>query len=138
MFLFGDFNLDSLKYGSIKQVSEFIDLIFSFGLLQLITKPSRVTLNSATLIDYAITNHVASNYESVLLMSCLSDNFPLFYFYCAEKPKLPVKYNVFRDFSPTNKERFSEAIRSINWEDLYNVTDVQRSYDIFADRFFFF
>jgi hypothetical protein len=29
-------------------------------------------------------------------------------------------------------------VRAINWEDLVSVTDVQQSYDMFSDRFFFF
>ena len=47
-FIFGDMNLDCLKYGSCNLVTEFIDLLFSDGMLQLLTKPTRCTANSAS------------------------------------------------------------------------------------------
>ncbi len=33
IYLFGDFNIDLLKYSSSNQVAEYIDLLFSFGFL---------------------------------------------------------------------------------------------------------
>ncbi len=35
VYLFGDFNINVLKYTSCEQAREFIDLLFSFGLLKL-------------------------------------------------------------------------------------------------------
>ena len=52
VFLFGDFNLDALNYNIIGQVTEYIDLLFSHGLLQINLKPTRCTMHSATLIEY--------------------------------------------------------------------------------------
>ena len=54
IFIFGDLNIDILKFNSCKNTSEYIDLLFSFGLIQTVTKPSRCTINSATLIDHCI------------------------------------------------------------------------------------
>ena len=39
VIIVGDFNLDALKY-LVNQVTEYIDLLFSFGFLQLIMKPT--------------------------------------------------------------------------------------------------
>jgi hypothetical protein len=52
-----DFNLDVLKYQSCNLSRTYIDLLFSLGLLQVITKPTRCKPNSATLIDHVCTNH---------------------------------------------------------------------------------
>ncbi len=38
---FGNFNINVLKYTSCEQAREFIDLLFSFGLLQTVTKPTK-------------------------------------------------------------------------------------------------
>jgi hypothetical protein len=44
IFNFGDFNLDALQYNNSQQVTDYIELLFSFGLIQIITKPTRVPL----------------------------------------------------------------------------------------------
>ena len=41
MILLGDFDIDLLKYETHMKTSDFSDEIFSFGLLPVITKPTR-------------------------------------------------------------------------------------------------
>ncbi len=55
--ILGDFNIDVLKYDSNPHVSEYVDLLFSFGFLQVLTKPTRCSANSATLIDHVLSNY---------------------------------------------------------------------------------
>ena len=80
VILFGDFNLDALKYNIITQVTEYIDLLFSYGFLQLIMKPTRCTSHSATLIDHVVSNSKADFFESIILTTKISDHFPIIYF----------------------------------------------------------
>ena len=54
VYLLGDINLDLLKYSKCNQVTSYVDLLFSLGLLQIITKPTRCTPRSATLIQNLI------------------------------------------------------------------------------------
>jgi endonuclease/exonuclease/phosphatase family metal-dependent hydrolase len=75
-YLLGDFNIDVLKYESSKQVSTYIDNLFSLGFLQTITKPTRCTDTSATLIDHAVTNSVSTQYNTAILTKKISDHFP--------------------------------------------------------------
>jgi len=56
-YICGDFNLDVLKYSEISKVCDYVDIMFSFGFLQIITKPTRCTSNSATLIDHIFSNN---------------------------------------------------------------------------------
>ena len=65
-YIFGDINL---KYGANSVVSEYIDLLFSRGLLQVVTKPTRCTLASATLIDHIISNVISKKFNTVILTS---------------------------------------------------------------------
>jgi len=37
----GDINMDALQYGHTPRATDFIELLFSFGLLQLVTKRTR-------------------------------------------------------------------------------------------------
>ena len=134
--LFGDFNLDALKYNIINQVTDYIDLLFSFGFLQLIMRPTRCTHHSATLIDHIVTNNTDGVYESVIMINKISDHFPIFYFSSSDKICSKIKLVQYRDFSIPNINKFSANLRAIGWNDLGAATDPQVAYDHFADLFF--
>jgi exonuclease III len=56
VIILGDFNIDLLKFETHAKPTSFIENIYSFGLSPLITKPTRITEFSATIIDHAYTN----------------------------------------------------------------------------------
>ena len=80
VIIVGDFNLNALKYNLVNQVTEYIDLLFSFGFLQLIMKPTRCTPHSASLIDHVLTNTKSDLFETAILTSDISDHFPIIFF----------------------------------------------------------
>ena len=51
-FIFGDFNLNLLKYDNCSQVQSFANLSFEFSFTSFINKPTRVTSHSATVLDH--------------------------------------------------------------------------------------
>ena len=77
MYICGDFNIDLLKYKIHQNTSRFVVMIFSLGLFPLITKPSRITQQSHTLIDI-ITNNIQQKTNSDLLLNDISDHLPVF------------------------------------------------------------
>ena len=50
MHMCGYFNIDILKHNTHNYTMTFLDYIYSFGLYSLITKPSRITYITATLM----------------------------------------------------------------------------------------
>ena len=56
MLILGDINIDLLKFESHAEANSFIENIYSFGLSPLITKPTRITDFSATIIHHAYIN----------------------------------------------------------------------------------
>ena len=50
--IMGDMNIDLLKFGYHNKTSDHLDNIFSHGFLPTITKPTRISHTSATLIDH--------------------------------------------------------------------------------------
>jgi len=134
--MFGDFNINILSYNSSKEATEYIDLLFSYGFLQLVTKPTRYAAQSATLIDHVISNVPNSEHCVSILTSRLSDHFPIFY-----SPKTPrlipePKMLSYRDFSESNINLFKNALNSISWDILRTNIEMQPSYDYFAETFF--
>ena len=75
--LMGDFNLDLLKFELHKPTEEFIDAMFSYGLVPTITKPTRTQGKAATLIDNIFTSSVSVNLSGILLND-ISDHHMVF------------------------------------------------------------
>ena len=55
MYIMGDVNIDLLKCHSHQQTERYLDMIYSFDILPVITKPTSST-TTATLIDHIYTN----------------------------------------------------------------------------------
>ena len=63
----GDFNLDLLKFNIHSPTEEYIDAMFSSGLIPKITKPTRTQSNAATLIDNLFTLSLSIGLSGILL-----------------------------------------------------------------------
>ena len=74
----GDFNINILNADSHTPTNEFIDLMYSNGLYPLISKPTRITSHTDTLIDNIFTNDLDHSKFSGLLWSDISDHLPIF------------------------------------------------------------
>lgn len=77
VFLMGDFNVNLLQCESNNQFHDFLNLLLSFSLMPLITKPTRVTDTSCTLIDNIFCN-VQPFPDSGIIVSDISDHFPVY------------------------------------------------------------
>ena len=77
-YLTGDFNLDLMKHETHSITAQLVEAIFSYGLVPLITKPTRTTAHSATLIDNIFTNNTNVLSKNGLIISDLSDHFPIY------------------------------------------------------------
>ena len=75
----GDFNIDPLKFQTHGKTNDFIESMIWRGYLPLITKPTRVTTYSATLIDHIYSNATSQNYDSGIIISDVADHFGTFY-----------------------------------------------------------
>ena len=55
-YLMGDFNIYLLNFDKHAETTSFVDLLHAHSFVSLINRPTRVTTNSATLIDNIFTN----------------------------------------------------------------------------------
>ena len=74
IILMGDFNID---YISQCINTKWLNMIQLFDLSQLVSKPTRVTETSATLIDHVYTNHPENVTECFVSHVSISDHFPV-------------------------------------------------------------
>ena len=79
VLLTGDFNIDLLKLQDRQIIREYLECIISHGLCPVLTLPSRIAQNSATLIDNVFSNvHNKLSHNSGILETNISDHFPYF------------------------------------------------------------
>jgi hypothetical protein len=135
LYLMGDFNIDVLKYQSCNLSKTYVDLLFSLGLLQVITKPTRCKPNSATLIDHVCTNSQSQSILSYIIISYISDHFPIIVKIRNVAAVPAPKFVEFRDFSHVNSINFTTALCALDWNDVLTTDDAQTAYNYFSDSF---
>ena len=59
-YLMADWNLNLMKHHKHDKTSEFLDIMFSHAFFPLISRPTRITSNTASLIDNIFTNDVTN------------------------------------------------------------------------------
>ena len=81
VILIGDFNMNLLDFDKNKRVQSFVNLMFRFGMIPTINKPTRVTRCTATAIDHVFTNTIMDNIEikTAIVKTDISDHFPIIF-----------------------------------------------------------
>ena len=78
VFILGDINIDILKFQNHHKSNEYLYNTFASGFIPLITRPTRVTPYSATLIDHVYTNKRLIDSISGIIICDISDHFGIF------------------------------------------------------------
>ena len=134
-YLLGDFNLNLLNIDKHTKTGEFVDLMFSYHLVPLIDKPTRVRETSATLIDNIFTNNITVESSQGLFYTDLTDHFPVFYCCPSLSIESSPKYITKRVYSENNINKFVNLIQACNWNAVTDLNDPQLAYDLFHDTF---
>ena len=78
VILAGDFNINVLDFEQNKKVQNFVNLMFQFGLVPTINKPTRVTNKTISAIDHIVTNSIYNNdFKTAIKRTDISDHFPI-------------------------------------------------------------
>jgi flavodoxin len=134
----GDFNADLIKYGKCNATDNFYDQLSSYGFRPLILQPTRVTANSATLIDNIFINNVECFSKGGNITSAISDHFLQFsqidiFDTTSDKPKGNDKHG--RNWRIFNKREFEDEISQINWDDITSPnSDTDQSFSLFYNK----
>ena len=129
----GDYNIDLLNSEKHDLTNEFIDVLYCNEFLPLISRPTRITSTSATLIDNIFTN----NHEDLncslngILVADISDNFPVFHVSRSFSMEENVSCLVTRVYNERNKQKFLEAISAVDWSEICNIPNTQNSFNHF-------
>ena len=99
LYVCGDYNIELLQYENNNDTQNFLTLFQSLSLLPVISKPTRITDTTATLIDHI---YVANPYKvrPGIIVDDISDHMPTsmirtdLFTACPSDPKLTIKYRI--------------------------------------------
>ena len=133
ILLMGDFNIDLLNFESHPQTNFFIDNMISLGLIPLITKPTRISKESATLIDHIYTNKINSSATSGIILTDIADHFGVFTLLSNNIPKKSSPSIEYRSFKNENTTYFNQLLSNYEYANVMNIDEVNEAYANFID-----
>ena len=122
-YISGDININFFSYNTDRQTSDYLDMLLNLGYMPMITKATRITNHSATLIDHIYTNSPEKVIKSGICLADISDHLPCF---CTVSTKLPafIHERYYRDFSHFDKDLFEIDLANIDFYNLVQGEDV--------------
>ena len=136
VYLMGDFNINLLNEDVHTLTNDFLNIMSSNSLYPSITKPTRITSNSATLIDNIFTN--SKSYQtSGIIITDISDHLPVFITTDLKlhRNNIDKLETDVRQFNAENMKCFKSELGKVNWENLCSEGDANKSYKCFIDKF---
>ena len=141
LYLVGDFNQDLIKYDSDKNSQNLVDITSSHGLVQLVSRPTRITDSSATLIDHVYTNNIENVISCNIITLDLSDHLAIHTKVSLDSNSNRLIFNKrtaekkteFRIYSEANDCKFESLINNETWEDIHDEMNAQTQYDRFNE-----
>ena len=117
-YAIGDFSLNVLDYSKNEKVTKFLSLIFEYGLVPVINKPTRITKNTATAVDDIIANsplHRTIN-KGIIKLN-ISDHFPIFLIAETERRMTPEGKKQITKHLANNKtkETLKNDLKEMSW-----------------------
>ena len=134
-YCIGDLNIDFFKCDVHKPTSEILDTIYTYSVFPLITKPTRVTETTATLIDHILTNNIniASEHAQGILCTDISDHYAIFHIAgnIRYDAMITPTTRLIRDMRQCNINKFVNEMQIAEWAPVTNKSDTQAAYSEF-------
>ena len=133
-YLIGDFNIDMLKINSNTYSQNMINRVICSSFYPQITKPTRITHKSATLIDNIMTNRLNSNDLKGILFTDISDHLPIFTIERDIIINKNTNKSEFRQITPEKINILTEELSKENWIDVNQAKDANEAYNLFQRK----
>lgn len=116
-------------------LGEFVtEVLESLGLVQMIKQPTRITDKTATLIDYALVSNVNLVKEvGTKHVPEVSDHELVFLSLKIGHKQKKINYKTTRNFKNFNYAQFDSDLRSIPWNTIYELDDVDSKVGFLSD-----
>ena len=124
----GDFNINYLDRNDHKDEKHFINLL---GFDLMISKPTRITETSSTLIDLAITTDKNKISSEIVIPLSLSDHDMIGIVRKRNYQRYEPKTIKCRNFTRYNPDLMNEDLRQADWNLVYDQNDPNKAWEIF-------
>ena len=118
--ILGDLNIDLLQFSNHNLTNQYLESLLSLGFLPVVTKPTRIHKQSATLIDHIFTNKKANVYETGIIESPLSDHYPVFYIEQTKVQRSVPEIIKTRKINNETTKSFCDLLESAPWNNVIN------------------
>jgi len=131
-YVFSDTNINLLKLLNDNQASNYLNSTLFSGFIQIIQRATRVQGQSYGLIDHILTNRTDAVIKSGVIVSDISDHFPIFVVDTHYDTRKRDEYFYCRNFTLPNLNNFKQSLAQVNWNStVTNKNDVNLAYDNF-------
>ena len=103
-------------------------------LFPLITRPTRVTANTATLIDNISTNNMCNSGSIIrgIFVTEITDHYPIFLINHELTTEIADEFKVIKWlYNIQNIKEFSETLSHTDWSEMYTASGTQEAFDLF-------
>ena len=125
IIIMGDFNINYETHINSRLHHDFKDIMTFHGFKQIVTTPTRITKDTATLIDHIFITRPSNFPSSSVVTTCISDHD---FVYCRRKintTKFAFRIIQCRNYCRYNPVNLRNDVRDIDWTPVYeNNTDV--------------
>jgi len=135
-YCMGDYNANILNSETHAGTGKFLDVMYCHSFVPLITKPTRVANDSATIIDNVFSNDLlgSDKQRQGILLTDITDHFPIF---------VITDYNLYDNTEQTTQKRcvnsdsvnrFKVELAGTDWSSVMNEGDAQLAYTGFTNK----
>ena len=96
------FYINLLNFVTHQKMNVFIDNVIAQGFIPHITKSTRITSTTATLIDHLYSNHTHTDYDSGIIITDMTDHFEISHLIYGIPPVHNIKYKQTRQLNECN------------------------------------
>lgn len=138
--ILGDHNLDLIKFRNHVATNDFLNLMISEGFLPAITKPTRITDTSSTLIDHIFVNVKSSSKWSKLkpaiVINDVADHLGTLMLLSREKHTQDncSKNKTRRKINKTTIAAFRNLIMNTDFADVMSCQETNAAYELFMNK----
>ena len=132
----GDLNIDFLKADDHRATGELLNVLYCCNVFPLITKSTRVTSTTATLIDHILTNNLDDYMMHLqgILCTSISDYAVLHVASNAKKDHAQAEMPLFKhNMGQRNLSKFISEMKGFDWQSVLKETDTQLAYNKFHE-----
>ena len=141
IFLLGDSNIDLLDYGRIDNVTKYVDMLGEHGFAPVISRPTRITNHSATIIDHIFVNNCHAITKSGIITESLSDHLATFVGIILDSNRISCKLQddplelLTRVINDENITKFEQEISATDWNFLNSIYTADAKFNAFERKY---